>query len=345
MKSLVTLCLVLAAFVPGLLGPSPIEAATNCAFLDLNDNGVFDAGDVQVLDSQWLAGAPFTTTEPFVVPTGCNFLFSSGFITIHGVKVTAPKITFNGVLHIAKAGGKGIRMIATGPDGFTSVGGVLKSGGVDGEFAPNKKRSVMIVAQTGGCSFKDATLEGVSPTAGTNVGVLCDGDVLFSNTKVVGALVSVRSINARIAVGTLTDPCKPEPGPPTQFLSANDPVILIAKKDLLLDGSEVNGRYRVLLVSETGNISTVNASVLNGPAPAPGGAHIAVFPSPGSVNFAVVDFEDVFGPSAGTTNIENACYTKVPQVPRKGQGSAISGTPAASCAQAGDFVAILNQIY
>jgi hypothetical protein len=319
--------------------------AADCAFLDLNNNGTQDAGDVTVLDSEWLNGIAYTTTEPFVVPAGCNKLFSSGIVTTNGVKVTAPKITFNGLLHLARPGGQGIQLVATGPEGFISNGGSLKSGGVNPTFAPNKKRAVMIVAETGPCTFSSAVLEGITPTAGTNVGVKCEGDVRFSNTKVIGALVNIRSVAGKIdAAANPADICDVGGGVPSLIQSGNDPVILLAFGDLILDGSEVVGKYRVLGVSETGDISTKNSSIHNGSG-APGGAHIAMFPSPSSVTFTPVDFEDVRGPSSGTLDITDACYQS-PQRPRLGQGALLVGVPdPPPCAQPADFVLVLNAIY
>ena len=324
--------------------PVPAHAA-NCAFLDVNNDGVFNGADVIVPDSAWLNGVAFATTDPFVVPAGCNYPFTSGIVTTNGVKVTAPKITYNGVLHLAKPGGQGIRMIATGPEGFVSDGGSLKSGGVNAEFAPTKKRSVMVVAETGGCSFTSTLLEGISPAQGTNVGVRCQGDIVIRNSKFIGALVNVRSIAGKIDGSTAPiDACGLGTSPPSLFQSANDPIILIAHGGLVLDDAELLGRTRVLGVSETANISTRNSLVHNG-APAPGGAHIAMFPHPTSVNFAVVDFEDVFGPSSGTLDITSACYQS-PNPPRLGQGASLVGVPdPPPCDQPSDFVAVLNAIY
>jgi hypothetical protein len=327
----------------GLSQAQPAHAA-NCAFLDLNNDGLFNGADVVVPDNVWLNGVPFATTDPFVVPAGCNYLFTSGIVTTNGVRVSAPKITFNGVLHLAKPGGQGIRMVATGPEGFISDGGSLKSGGVNAEFAPNKKRSVMVVAETGPCVFTNALLEGIIPTGSTNVGVRCQGDVIIRGSKLMGALVNVRSVAGKIEVATgPIDVCGVVTFPPSLIQSSNDPVILIAFGALVLDDAEVSGRYRVLGVSQTANISTKNSLVHNG-ASAPNGGHIAMFPHPTSVNFAIVDFEDVFGPSAATLDITSACYQS-PNPPRVGQGASLLGVPDAPCDQASDFVFVLNAIY
>ena len=341
------LFLLMVALVFGLsLAQAPSVHAANCACLDLDDDGACTGADTALLDSQWLAGAPFTTTEPFLVPAGCNYVFSTGIVTINGVKVTAPKITFNGVLHITKPGGQGIRMIATGSDGFTSKGGALKSGGVNGEFAPLKKRSVMIVAETGPCTFINASLEGVSPAQGTNVGVKCQQDVVLRGSKFIGALVNVRSVAGKIDASTAPiDICGQVPPAASLIASLNDPVILIAFLGLSVDNSEVIGKYRILAVSQTSDISTVNSLMHNGTTP-PGGAHIAMFPHPTSVNFAQVDFEDVSGPSSGELDIDKACYES-PQLVRVGQGATVTGTPdPAPCAQfPADFVFVLNATY
>jgi hypothetical protein len=321
----------------------PVHASTNCAFQDVNDSGALDGGDVAVPDSAWQSGTPYVSAFPFVVPAGCNYLFASGVVTLKGIQVTAPKITINGSIHIAKPGGLGIELVASGD--FISNGGVLKSGGLDPTYAPSKKRSVMVVSQTGSCTFKNATLEGVSPVQQTNVGVLCHGDVVARGSKFIGALVNIQSLTGKIDAGTSPTPnaCTCTPDLPSQFVSLNDPAILIAYQDLILDGSEVNGRYRVLLVSEKGTVSTVNSQVLNGVNP-PGGAHTAVFASPASVNRAQVDFEDVVGPSSGVIDIAQACYESLQKVRH---GGSVQGTPdPAACRQfPTDFNAVVSQSY
>ena len=59
----------LAAIAAVLQMPS-IAKAGDCAFQDVNDNGVFDAGDTIVPDAAWIGGVAFVSNHPFVVPVG-----------------------------------------------------------------------------------------------------------------------------------------------------------------------------------------------------------------------------------------------------------------------------------
>ena len=87
-------------------------AAADCAFQDVNDNGVFDSGtDIIVPDSSWI-GKAFVSNFPFVVPAGCDHILASAPGPLLGVQVVATKIVFQGKLKINKAGGKGIVFVA-----------------------------------------------------------------------------------------------------------------------------------------------------------------------------------------------------------------------------------------
>jgi hypothetical protein len=153
--------------------------------------------------------------------------------------------------------------------------------------------------------------------------------------------------------------CQPSVGGVNKFHAFNDPLIMIAGAgaglDLDLRGAasgrtSVVGRYRVTLVAEDGNVLTNFADIDQGEQlglTPPGGAKIWVFADPTSVNRLPVDHEDVFGPSAGTTTVDSACYQSPSpvQVGRDGGGlihvTGVTNPPP--CLQnPGGFVPVLN---
>ena len=201
----------LVAVLALLVAPG-IAMAVDCAFEDKNDNGVFDGGDAIVPDAAWIGGNPFVTNFPFVVPVGCNKTLAVVPLPLQGVKVTATKITFLGELRSLAPGGRGVVLIADPAqvpapvlgNGDLIVGNdvnqaVIKSGGVNtllGVFAVAQKSVALVGAGT--CTFKFADVEGVSPLQNTKVGILCDKDLSFHNSVVIGSKVNIQSVNGII---------------------------------------------------------------------------------------------------------------------------------------------------
>lgn len=196
-----------------LLQVPSIAMAVDCAFQDVNDNGVFDGGDVIVTDAQWVGGTPFVSNHPFVVPVGCDKTLAVVPAPSQGVKVTATKITFLGKLNYIPAGGRGVVLIADPSqvpapglgNGDLIVGddvnqAVIKAGGVNTLPASTiavAGKSVALVG-TGDCTFKFADIEGVAPIQNTKVGILCTGDLSFHNSLVIGSKVNIQSLTGLI---------------------------------------------------------------------------------------------------------------------------------------------------
>lgn len=232
-----TSALVIAALIAFAFGAPSAHAALDCAFQDVNDNGVLDGGDVIVTDAQWI-GKEFQSNHPFVVPAGCNVFLTSAPGPLLGIRVIAPKITIIGSVQIMTSGGRGIVLVADkskltipGPVGLgdesitigPGVPSVTKvfAGGVDLYFSskfPNTPavvgRSIAIFA-VGKCSFSSADIEGTVPTGSTEIGIGCGGDVTFRGSTVRGSRTNIQSITgeidarsfAPVAAGTLGDAC------------------------------------------------------------------------------------------------------------------------------------------
>lgn len=161
--------------------------------------------------------------------------------------------------------------------------------------------------------------------------------------------------------GELTAFCAAAPVCGPNLIEAlNNPLIMISKLDLNLSGqlgneNRIEGRFRVTLGAEDGDIDTSDTFINNTSSP-PGGAKIWLFANPASVNRLPVDKEDFLGPSSGTTDIASACYES-PNPVQVGQdaGGAINltGVPdPPPCAQNvnpsppfEDFVGVLNGIF
>jgi hypothetical protein len=200
-----------AAFA--LLPLARVAGAVDCAFEDVNDNGIFDIGDVLVTDAQWIGGAAFVSNNPFVVPVGCDKTLVGGLAVTQGVRVTATKITFLGSLDYVPPGGRGVAFIADPTavpapnlgNGDLRVGNgvnlaLIRAGGVNtlsaNTFAVAQK-SVALVG-TGACTFNNADISGVAPMQNTKVGILCTGDIVFRSTTVVGSKVNIQSRTGQI---------------------------------------------------------------------------------------------------------------------------------------------------
>jgi hypothetical protein len=196
--------------------------AVDCAFQDVNDNGLFDGGDVIVPDAAWLGGAPFVSNHPFVVPVTCDKVLAVVPAPSQGVMVTATKITFLAQIDYLPPGGRGIVFIADPAavpapalgNGDLIVGNgvnqaLIKAGGANvlpiNTIAVARK-SVALIG-TGNCTFKLAELRGNLPLQDTRVGVLCTKDITFQNSKVVGSRVNIQSLTGSIfASGTAVPP-------------------------------------------------------------------------------------------------------------------------------------------
>ena len=198
--------------VVALLQIPSIALAVDCAFLDKNDNGVFDGVDTIVPDSAWIGGTAFVATDPFVVPVGCNKTLAVLPLPLQGVKVTAPKITFLGELRQLPTGGKGVVFISNGDliVGNDVNQAVIKSGGVNAlpttEIAVAQKSVALIggAGGTGDCSFKFADIEGVAPIQNTKVGIRCEGDLNFHNSIIIGSKVNIQSLSGAINASGIT---------------------------------------------------------------------------------------------------------------------------------------------
>jgi hypothetical protein len=422
--------LVVAFFGAAL--PDVARAAADCAFEDVNDNGIFDLGDTIVTDAQWIGGTAFSTPHPFVVPAGCVL---GPLVTVplplQGVVVTATKITFLGNLTYLPPGGKGVVLIADPAqtpqppglgDGSITIGDGISSGvkiEAGGYNTLNRllvpaipQKSVALWA-AGPCVINKAELIGNRPIQDTRVGVLCDGDVTIRDSTIRGSRVNIQSLEGKIDARSFTSavgnnlanacddpalnivggggapgnangfldpgdfPCQlnlaalspspvfnneaqllafcqdPNRGGRNVFQAFNDPLVMIAKTELDLRGvdggeTELLGRYRVTLAAEDGNINVSHTAINHGSPPVPGGAKIFLFADPAAINRIPASFEDFTGPSAGTTNIESACFesTNKVEIGRDAVGVInVTGTPdPAPCKQfPADFLGILSK--
>jgi hypothetical protein len=216
MKRVLSVFVMLSALLVAALPSVSHAVPADCAFEDVNDNGLFDAGtDIQVLDSQWMGGTSFTTNHPFVVPAGCLL---PDLIQLknpaQGVFVTATKITWLGSLTYVPPGGKGIVLIADPArvpapalgDGSVTIGdGVtsnvkIEAGGyntlANTEIAVFHKSIAIIAAGT--CSISNAQLIGRAPLQDTRVGVRCGGDMTIRQTLIKGSRVNLQSLTGKI---------------------------------------------------------------------------------------------------------------------------------------------------
>jgi hypothetical protein len=203
-----TWLIALVAIIALLQMPGEV-LAVDCAFQDVDDNGLFNAGDVIVPDSAWVGGSPFVSNHPFVVPVGCNKTLVTVPMPLQGVMVTATKITFHGKFDMLPPGGKGIVLIADPTkvpapglgngdlivgNGFTLA--LIKSGGFNGlpltEVAVARKAVALV--GTGTCTFKLAEVRGNSPIQDTRIGIRCTGDLSFESTTVIGSRMNIQSL-------------------------------------------------------------------------------------------------------------------------------------------------------
>ncbi len=211
-----TFAFILAGLLVLTFGATPARAA-DCAFQDANDNGIFDAGDTIVPAATWI-GNPFTSTVPFVVPVGCEHILNVIPAPFPGVRVIAPKITFNGVLEILKAGGRGITFWADPAvsggvgDGSINIGdgatlARIEGGGVNLIFTDTIpavfQRSLTFLA-AGPCTINKASLRGFVPTGSTEIGMNCNGDIIFRASTVIGSRVNIQSITGSIDARSFT---------------------------------------------------------------------------------------------------------------------------------------------
>jgi hypothetical protein len=179
-----------------------VSHAVDCAFEDVNDNGVFDGGDIITPDASWLGGVPFVTVNPWVVPVGCDKTLLSGPAVTSGVVVNAGKITFNARLDYLPPGGKGVVLVAVGDlnvgDGLSPA--VIRAGGFNGLPANSVALFHKSIALSGGgtCHFNIAEIRGNVPNGSTGVGILCGGDLVFRGTQVVGSRINIQSLNGKI---------------------------------------------------------------------------------------------------------------------------------------------------
>ena len=216
MHTIVRRLVLASAFLIASLPGVPLAAPANCAFLDVNDDGLLGPGDVVVTDSQWLGGAPFSTPHPFVVPAGCALPDLVAVLPpLQGVQVTATKITFLGSLNYLPPGGRGVVLIADPAlvpqpaglgDGSIKIGdGVtskvkIEAGGRNSLAASTRavpQKAVALIA-AGTCSINNAELIGNRPLQDTGVGVLCRGDLTIRMSVIKGSLVNIQSVTGKI---------------------------------------------------------------------------------------------------------------------------------------------------
>ena len=161
-------------------------------------------------------------------------------------------------------------------------------------------------------------------------------------------------------VSALASACQPFSAPPggNKFHAFNDPLIMIAGagvgNDVNVQGASIVGRYRVTLAAEDGNLQTQSAVIDHGEQlglVSPGGAKIWLFADPNSIVRLPVDREDFFGPSAGSTNVQDACYQS-PNPVQVGRDAVLAinlvGTPAPAPCKQNDgtgFVGVQNGIF
>jgi len=218
-RFLVGLLIVIVAAVAGSPGPA---AAADCAFQDLNDNGVFDGADVIVPQVAWI-GTTFTSQHPFVVPVGCNHVFT----TAQGLtRVIAPKITFLGILQI-KVKSLSPVVLDANPDGIGGAGlgdgsiiveGFIQAGGTTGSLYPDaagfeavRDRTITIFARgrggTGGtCQFTNANLLATLPQGINDIGIHCRGDITMRASRFEAARINIQSLTGKIDASAVGAP-------------------------------------------------------------------------------------------------------------------------------------------
>lgn len=237
-----SLVLLLAVGLPMFLVTSQDAAAhdpSGCAFQDVNDNGVFDGGDVLVSDPSWLGGNVFVSNHPFVVPVGCDHEFIVSLPSpLRGVRVIATKVRFFAVLRLLFSGGEGVAFIAD-PASVPAPG--LGDGDIivgDGatlakiEAPGTNKLSLTIeavpkssvafwaagkvgVADSGKCTVSKAELRGFPVTGSGKVGFNCKDDITIRQTTMEAAGINIQSLTgvidarsaAAVAGPTLADLC------------------------------------------------------------------------------------------------------------------------------------------
>ena len=205
------------------VGPLPASAAANCAFLDVNDNGVLDGAEVALPDAAWI-GTTATFIHPFVLPAGCDItrLVPPGL-----TRVIATKITIRaGLQMLVKTGGPIV--LEANPDAIVGaqLGGgsvtiegapttiaTIKAGGTTGNLFPDfvagneaiHDRAITIIARgrtapaaPGLCTFNNAELDTIIPGGTNDIGVHCAGDITFRNTKMTAARINIQSVGGAI---------------------------------------------------------------------------------------------------------------------------------------------------
>jgi hypothetical protein len=200
------------------LTASPAAALHDCAFQDVNDNGVFDPGDLVVLTADWI-GKTITLPHPFVVPVGCDH---ASVTWVGRTYVKATKITFEGKLEVfvrslspivLEANPDAILGAGLG-DGSVTITGKLHTGGQTGQalfpdhVAGNEaihNRTITIVARgrtvpaaAGTCIFSRAEVSVENPAGSNDIGVHCNGDVVIRRSSFTGARINMQSLNGMI---------------------------------------------------------------------------------------------------------------------------------------------------
>jgi hypothetical protein len=233
MKRFLTLFILLSALL-AVVQPGMAWAAADCAFEDVNDNGIFDAGDSIVTDAQWIGGVAFATKHPFVVPPGCVLPDLVALpAPLFGVQVTATKITFLGNLNYIPPGGKGVLFIADPAqvplpaglgDGSITIGdGVasnvkIEAGGRNGmslTSIPAVPQKAIGLIAAGACTINSAQLIGNRPIQDTKIGILCNGDITIRQATIRGSKINIQSLTGKIDArsfaavpgNTLADAC------------------------------------------------------------------------------------------------------------------------------------------
>lgn len=215
-----SLVLLFAVWFPLLV----VREATahDCAFQDVNDNGVFDGGDVAVPDASWLGGNLFLSNHPFVVPVGCDHEFVASLPSpLRGVRVIATKVSFLGVLRLLFSGGEGATFIADPSmvpapglgDGDIIVGDGATLAKIEAP-GTNKlalsiealpKSSVALwaagkaaVADSGKCTVSTSELRGLPVTGSGKVGFNCKDDITIRQTTIEAAGINIQSLAGKI---------------------------------------------------------------------------------------------------------------------------------------------------
>jgi hypothetical protein len=191
----------------------PVLAATDCACLDQNGNGVCDPGDIPVPDAAWLGGATYVAPGAFLVPANCDHTLTTVRPPLLGVKVVAPKITFNGKLQLLPAGGHGVVLVADPGalpvpglgDGSITVGdglseALISAGGINTlpTSLPAVPQKSVALQATGPCSINNARIEGNRPLTINGVGILCTNDILLRRAAITGSTVNIQSLLGKI---------------------------------------------------------------------------------------------------------------------------------------------------